>query len=121
MMLPCKNYVWQVWQTGVCGGLRRGYPLTSLPSSHWKKRHAGDLWAKYSGVFTASALHLKMLFLHLKRICTATETKTLSPLKSLYFFSLHLMPHIETRYPAEESEPWKLRRVSALAESEHRL
>ena len=79
------------------------------------------MWAKYGVVFTASALHLKMVFLHLKRICSATESEALSPLKTLHFCSLYLMPHIKTRYPVEESEPWNLRRVSALAESEHRL
>ena len=101
MMLPCKNYVWQVWQTGKQGGFRQDQLRTSQPSNRWKQRHTGDLWAKYSIVFTAAALHLKMVFLHLKRICSATENETLSPLKTLLFCSLYLMPHIKTRYPAD--------------------
>ena len=37
--------------------------------------------------------------LYLQRICSATEIETLSPLKTLHFFSLYLMPHIKTDTP----------------------
>ena len=40
-----------------------------------------------------------MVFLHLKRICSATENESLSPLKTLLFCSLYLMPHIKNRSP----------------------
>ena len=39
--------------------------------------------------------------LYLQRICAATESEALSPLKTLRFFSLHLIPHIKNRSPAE--------------------
>ena len=58
--------------------------------------------------FRLAALHLKKGNLHLKRICSATENETLSPLKTLYFFSLYLMPHIKNRSP-----PYKKRSLGS--------
>ena len=50
--------------------------------------------------------------LYLQRICAATETETLNPLKILHFFSLYLMPHIKNRYPP-------IREIVSLTENEH--
>ena len=49
-----------------------------------------------------------MVFLHLNCIYAATEIETLSPMKTLHFFSLYLMPHINNGYP-----PYKKRSLGS--------
>lgn len=36
--------------------------------------------------------------MYLNHICSATESEPLNPLQTQYFFSLYLLPHLNTTY-----------------------